>query len=263
LNHIAEFRVTRVLRRAMSTWWRNLIPFTVLSGIVHAPLVLMVLLRTDGSSALLRSDGVLFITLSSALGLVLHAAITYNIAQQLLGRRIGLTEPLFVVIERLVPLFALGVAYGLLSYVRSSLPLFLGIFGVVAELVVYTIYIVTIPVFVVERAGIIKALEGSRRLTRGYRMQILGVCLLFGVIGFAISLPFAGAAYRSSMADVTSLLPVLGWLFLGPLLGAVIMAIYHELRAVQDGVDLASRAGFPQAHARVKSPAAQRDAGPG
>jgi hypothetical protein len=252
-HHNASFSVLRVVHRTVSTWMRNLISFTLLSAIVHVPLILVILMGSGGSFGPLRRQGILYGVLVGISAMLVHAGIAHGIAQQLVGVRARVTESLVMVIERAVPLITIGLVSSLFSHITGSLPMALGIFVILSFLVVYTIYAVTIPVLMIEQAGIIKSLAGSQELTRGYRFHIVGVWLLLGVLNIIVMFAVPGLSGGGDTASFYRLLPLLSFLLLTPLHAAGSMAIYQELRMVQDGVDLASKRDFPQAQARVKS----------
>lgn len=230
-----SFGVGRVVARSFSIWLRNLIPFTLLSVIVYAPLIIYTIVMLSG--ALTHEKVTMWGRVGGfggfLLDLIVAGALVYGTFQQLRGRPAGMGAALVVGLKRLFPVLLVGVLVGLC--VAAGMVLL-----IVPGVILLCMLWLAVPVAVVERPGILASLRRSRELTAGYRGSIFGILLLLGVIKFGtfqiLSTTMIDA--NSSVGDVKLYL----WmtLFVGILLGtlsAVANTVaYHDLRVEREGV---------------------------
>ncbi len=105
---------------------------------------------------------------------------------------------------------------------------------VIPSLMIYSAWWVTVPVAVVERAGVVASLKRSAHLTRGYRWRVFGIllviALLNGVVEWFALLPFDPGEIPHTVVTFAVTAAFTAW-------GAVAMAVaYHDLRLDKEGV---------------------------
>lgn len=255
-----SFGMGRVLRRSLSVWWRNLVPGAALSGIVHLPVIVLMLAGLGLlSREPLGTASAAFSAVTMMFGLVAQAVLTHSASQLLWGRRASVSESLGAIGQRLAPVLAFGFMLGLAYFLAGILPLSVRIAGTLVLAFVTLVFCVVIPVVMLESLGIREALERSRFLTRSYRLRIFGIWCVLGVVNLLVAW-----IARSGVAALEvrfALQTVAGFLFGVPLFVASNLAIYDELRTVKEGVEMESMRDFPHAHAiRPSRRAGARDA---
>lgn len=103
----------------------------------------------------------------------------------------------------------------------------------VAFLLVYLMWMVAIPVKVVENVGVVGALTRSRNLTKGARLRLFGLICVFVVFSIIIAIPMGmlalfGPTVSMVVAAVSSAI--------NAAVGAAgIAAVYIELRGAKEG----------------------------
>jgi hypothetical protein len=264
-----------ILGRAAAIWGRNLLPFTLISIVCHAPWIAGLVLTSP--TGVRHEDVALLPTLIALTGpafsLLAAGAVSYGVMASLRGQRpaIGdclvrgfrrfptilgtsLTLLMYVILAGLV----LGLPAGLVATVILRIsPSAVGIFlATVVQLLpvalVMALFWVSVPAAVIEGVGTRIALRRSKELTRGN----LGAAFLVNVALLAATsavtlvsreLAERGAApMRIGMHelplptfDLTLILAVTvaaRVLVFGPLAAVASAVAYHDLRVAQDGV---------------------------
>jgi hypothetical protein len=222
-----RFRVGSVLSRSFSILFQNFLPFTLLIAIVHVPVLALDAAFPVHEDELQATGRAL---LSILLYMVASGFVTYAVLQQLRGQRASMKACVAACLQQILPVLGsslLSVVCMLLGFVVLFIP------GIIVSLMFW----VTVPVAVIERLGILATLERSRQLTRGHKVRLLGIFVL-------ILVPFIGLAMlASTVADelggAAGFLATLVTDVLTGLVSAVITAvIYHDLRALKDGVGI-------------------------
>jgi hypothetical protein len=225
------FTLGDTLSRTYSVWARNLLPFAVVSFVVHLPsLALSIALGrpdpTRPAAGFWVNTG-----LSLFLSLVSTGALMHGVLEHLKGRRASIGEMLRVGLARFGPVLAVAIAI----YLALTIGLVL---FVVPGIVVGCVLFVAIPVAVVERGvGLRGALGRSAALTKGNRFALFVVALLVWLTTVAIGMP-------AMILGVTSALPYPIFVLLGTavnMLGASLLSVapavaYHDLRVSKEGV---------------------------
>lgn len=108
---------------------------------------------------------------------------------------------------------------------------------VLPGLVLATMLWVAVPSAAVERHGLVRALTRSYELTRDYRLRILGLLLIFVVIGaiveFAISLVLFPLVPEGLLSLGTA--KQVGAVFIWGLFGSIAVVCYYDLRTLKEG----------------------------
>jgi len=244
--------VGSVLNKTFSVWAKNILPFSVLSGLIYLPvfIVAFVMMSSDNPASvmwLLAAIGLISLILS----FIVTGTIVYGSVQQLRGLHAPLIKSVSVGLSRLLAvlgtaLLVLLCLFGcLLPAILAGIAgsgggaLFLGIVGVIAALVVSLSLWVAIPVAVIENIGGMAALRRSRELTADYRGTLFGVMFIIGIIQNVVSRILETVTEPS----LSSLAPyVIGTLFVAmafaALQGVSQAVAYYELRQTKDGVSV-------------------------
>jgi len=257
-----EFRIGAVFTRTWSVFWRNILTFTVVSGIAALPTLL---LPRPGAGDLVANQQLIFLRLAVMLllNMLAQAFIFYCAFQDMRGRPINMGDSLKLSLARFFPLIGLGLIVVLVMIglvVIVSLLLFavagsgataLTVIPFVILLVIlftlrFLIWSMATPVCVVERAGPFRSLRRSRELTKGYRWKILGLLALVIIPGLVVGVivgAIAGAVAALAPAGGASVAVSQGigliWNALWFGFVAVIFAVaYHDLRVAKEGVDI-------------------------
>lgn len=226
-----DFRIGQVLSKAFSVFFKNIVTFSLISGIVGIPIVLFNLFAEQAPpdqkliySLLAFVTYLFFGPLSAAI--ILHGAF-----QQMRGLPVRLGESISSGLARLLPLLGLMIL--------QTIGIMLGtLLFIIPGLILMVMWYVAIPVCVVERQGPVKSLGRSRELTQGFRWKIVALAILAALIGMA------GAAILSLSALILpeSLIQFvihLIWQAVAGAFGAVLIVVaYYYLRVAKEGIDL-------------------------
>jgi hypothetical protein len=256
-RYAPPLRVGAVLSKAFSAWGRNFVPFTLLSLIVHAPILWHFAWATETPERFLQrmrsieAVGRLGGIIAAA---VLAASYTYGVVQQLrrqpasIGKTvaIGLARTpaaigtsivaVILLVLPLVPAFLVAfvgrspIAAGLLAFA-----------GLIAMLVVASIVWVAVPATVIERIGPFKAIARSATLTSRARLRIFGILLVFGAATLAVQKAAESAMTEGDWGSIRFMMWLLqGWdVVVAVPLAAIASAVgYHDLRVAKEGVDV-------------------------
>ncbi|NNG05519.1 MAG: hypothetical protein HKM95_15655 [Inquilinus sp.] len=239
---VFSFSVGAVLGRSFGIWFRNFIPFSLMSIIVTSPsFILAMATQPDlGSQSPAAGGGAVATFATIFVDLVVNAllvgALAYGTFQDLRGNRASIGEIVahgFSVVPVVVGVALLVGLITFLGIIALVIP------GIIAAVVLW----VAVPVATVERPGVIASLSRSSELTRGHRWPCLGAIILITVVQFSVA-ALAGGAYALLAADTTILFTGTGYLFFEYILAAVITVFgsvaaavaYHDLRSVKEGI---------------------------
>jgi len=246
-----RFTAGGLVARSFGAWWRNLLPFVLLSVIASAPMMAGSLWLFQGVFALRPGQppppevladlpmraGLFALAWAAAVGLqvVFAGALTFATCADLSGRRPGIREMLRVGTRRGLPV--VGVGFAMWLGIVAGLLLLLA-----PGVMLACTWAAAIPAAVVERPGVLGALRRSAALTRGRRWQVLGgflailgllwvITLAVQVASVALALPLGGGPLAALLASQLANAVLAG-------LPAVAMAVaYHDLRLEKEGVD--------------------------
>lgn len=225
-----EFSIGAVLARTMHVFKSGAGRFIALAAVPALPVLLPGLVVADPRSVpwyvwLLAG------LLQFFLYFLAQGASVYGAFQEMRGQRFTLAESLEKCLGRVLPL--IGAA------VLSALGLMLGFLVFVIPFFILAIFwCVTVPACVVERLGPIRSLGRSAELTRGARLKIFVLFLIF-IVGAWVAglvLRLVAAAIGGGMAAIWASYG-LGAVW-GALGSVLVTVVYYELRAAKEGIDL-------------------------
>lgn len=222
------FSAGSVIGRSFSIWFRNFVPFSIVTLVVHVPvLVLAGLAPLEGGPGWNVADRLL----SGLASLVVTGALTYGVIASLRGGRAGLGTLFSAGFGKMGSVFAASFRMGLWLLLGTVLL-------VVPAIVWYCGLYVAVPVAVVEDVDSSDALERSRTLTKGHRWAIFAVVAVVFVV--TILLASASGALVVLLEAVPHPIPVLlaaTIIALVTAFGACAAAVaYHDLRVAKEGV---------------------------
>jgi uncharacterized membrane protein YagU involved in acid resistance len=239
----AEFSISNVFANTFGVIARNPALFLGLSAvIVGMPQLLIGTVTTPQSSdplALLSSPGTIATSIIGYcvflfLSIILQASLIVASANDLAGKPVNFGYCLSRAIAKLVPLIGLGIVVA----IGVTIGLFMLI---VPGVILYLMWMVAVPAMMVENLNVSEALSRSSALTKGSRLKLVGLIIVFMVFSFIIAIPFG------VLTMISSTLSVLSSALISTASAAVgaagIAAVYIELRGTKEGAsseDLAS-----------------------
>lgn len=235
----AAFDIGRVLKRTFSVLGHNLAVFLILTVILSglpqfASSMVQTHLASSGSAqGVLLLVGLALLTLIGAY--VLQAAVIHGAVSDLNGRRASLGACLSTGVKFFLPtlaiaiLFSFGVAFGFLLLI-------------VPGLILTTMWVVAVPVEVVEKTGVFGSFSRSAALTKGHRWQIFALFLVYVAISAvlvgglaAVGMSIAGGPGVPVNPLAIAITAVIQ--SISTLIGAAgVASIYYELRTIKDGI---------------------------
>lgn len=228
-----NFSVGTVLGRGIGTYFKNIIPFTLIVAVVYLPMIIWTYVVFSNNSLTIEQiqswtlkEYVFKLVLSS----FAVATLTFGVVKELQGERASIGTCIANGISRSLPALGVGLMTAL-AVVGGAILLVVP--GIIAACMLY----VAMPASVIEKPGVFGALRRSRELTDGYKGSIFGVLFLFGLANWV-----AGQIVVHVMAPTT--LPQLRTLAIVIVaidvvlagIGACVAAVaYYLLRAEKEG----------------------------
>jgi hypothetical protein len=219
-----------VIGRSFSVWFRNFVPFSLVTLAVHVPVFALSVLASDRWPGWDFIFGILFF-LSD---LVVSGALTFGVLESLRGRRASVGALFRKGFGKM------GSVFG--TVFRIGMWLFLGgLLLVIPAIVLYCALYVAVPAAVVEDvpASSGEALARSRALTKGHRWGIFGVVLVMVAVS-SVGTTAANVLFAASrgFAPVWLQLVVVNALaaLLNSLDAAARAVAYHDLRVAKEGL---------------------------
>lgn len=229
-----EFGVGAVFSKSLNVLFANFLPFMTIAGVVTLPSIALDIY----DSYLIDTGEVPSRWLSGAsrlLGIVLGpmttGALTFGVLQQLRERHVSFGECLSVGFSRLLPVFAVAMLVGLAIGVGFILLIIPGLW-LMCRLWV------AIPVAVVERAGVLGAMNRSDELTAGSRWRIFGLAILILIVQIGLGM-FLGIVMGSMQSFVgISIATALISIFASAWQASIQAVSYYTLRSMKEMIDV-------------------------
>jgi hypothetical protein len=250
------FSAGRVLGRAVTVFVKNIVPFTLLSLIIHAPLIVYAAVLGGGTPNLSSFQTFVWVERFGTLilGAIVSGAVTFGVFQELRGTPSSLGQNMARGLSRVLSVVGMAIVTGI-AIVVAAIPGGIvvalvaaggsGVGALIAMIVVVglpamwvaTVLWVCVPALVVERIGVGTALNRSQDLTRGRRLSVFVIALVNFVLGWAVGWLLQQGALGGTFSLQTYLvLAEVVAAFLGAF-GAVTSAVcYHDLRVATEGV---------------------------
>lgn len=232
----ADFSISNVFSNTFGVIARNAPLFLGLSlVIVGVPQLLMGLLFTPAAAtdpmALLSNTTAIFSTMIGYIvflfvSIILQASLIVASANDLAGRPVDFGSCIGRAVAKLFPLIGLGIVVAIGVGIGF-------VFLIVPGVILYLMWMVAVPALMVENLGVFESLSRSSALTKGSRLKLLGLIVVFFIFSMIIAIPIGVLSMISASLSVVS----------SALLSAVsaavgaagIAAIYIELRGSKEG----------------------------
>ena len=256
MGNIDEFRIGTVLSKSWEIFRQNIVTFGGVSVVLLAiPVILMmglVMPALLGNPASMISSGMMWkaqipTLVQMAFQLILMGAITAGTFQALEGRQASIGELAGQGLSNILPLLGI-IVIAILVMIPSALLLF------IPMIILACVWWVCVPAAVIEKTGVFGAFKRSAELTKGARMKIFGLLVIYIVFSMVVSAligmfllagagGLAGIQQRSlemltggfsAMMIVSQIFSALLFAFI-----CVVVAVcYYELRRIKEGTSI-------------------------
>ena len=246
----AEFSVGKVLRDTFSTYFGNIVTFTLLGILVYIPIAAItaavigvgtqsVLQQVDPvtnpagfssmvGTVLYASLGIGILTI--IIGALINAGITFGAIETLSGRRFGFGALISRAFSAFLPIILATIVIGIISSIGFVLLIVPGI-------ILLLMFSITIPVIIAERQSPLDAMSRSRSLTSGHRWAILG-----GYIVCAIAMIVISYAVQLAAVFLGPVIVLVASIFTNSInaaiTGSFTAAVYVNLRMTKEGAGI-------------------------
>ena len=236
----ADFRVGLVVGRSLAMLRRQFFKFLARAFAASLP-PLLIAVYPPKAGQLFTPDYELLllgvVTLTVLLFAICQPAIIYGAFQAMRGRDFHIGDSLRKSLERLMPVIGVSVLMLVLIMIGSLLLL-------VPGLVLWTMFLVAVPVCMVERLGPVQSLRRSAELTKGNRWRLFGMFLLLAIVVSAIRFALSGILVAVGGRLVASIGEV-AFDAVATSFELVVFAVaYHDLRVAREGLDIEQIAGL-------------------
>jgi len=207
----------------------------------------------------------IFYALQFTLNNMIYAITAYGVFQHLSGRALRIGESLKQGLRRFFPATGIALLVSLMTWgglglfviiarwwylwwsINSALLVaFLSLILVALGFWAATMFVVSIPVCVVERLGLIESLKRSARLTKGHRWKVFGILalLLIAFLAVGYSMVLLGSLRFAMIRWLIGHWSVTEWLLLAlrtnavMIIGVITATMYAILRRAKDGTNV-------------------------
>ncbi|MCA9322873.1 MAG: hypothetical protein KDB53_19185 [Planctomycetes bacterium] len=234
--------VSKVFSVASNAWKQHLAIFVGITALVTWPGAVAPYFIEPSTDPFDVMPMLIVLLISMVTQFIATAAITWGVFEHLAGRSFDLGGFLRAGVRSMWMALSVGSLYGILLVLGLLLCIIPGLF-------VASVFFVAVPAGVVERKGIGSAFNRSIFLTRGSRLPIVGLCVIYGLIylaaGFLVTFVFGpgldttgqgpgSAEYTPSGQIVAFLLQI----FLSSFVSTVTAATYFLLRRQIEGLQV-------------------------
>jgi hypothetical protein len=224
-----EFRIGDAMNKAIQTLSRNVLPFSIVTGIAALPGVLLFQPNPAGDPVVLLAmygGGLLLWVVLSGLSqaVVLNAAF-----EDMRNRPVDMLASLRASWRRFPAVLGVTLVGGLLTGLAAIALIF-------PAFMVATMFYVATPVCVVERLGSFRSLGRSAALTKGARWRVFGMMIVVGLLG-AIGTGLVEALAYGVGPAIAPVVKVIWQGLLGAYGAILVVVTYHDLRVAKEGVD--------------------------
>jgi len=253
---MAKLPVGNVLSRCFGMYFKNFLPFTLITLIVFSPVIVLRLLFPGDELPDIAWTLFYIMVQPMATG-----AIIYGVFRRLKGNPVNLGGCLGTGFGSLLPLLGVAIMTGLIVVLISLIPAFLvGFIGMaiasatgsnlltypimllawVPGLLAYSAFYSASPILVVEEEGMGKSLRRSIDLTRGNLWRILVTILVIWIFQLLVGLilGFIAGAMVDELSAFSMILLELGISLIYIALNATLsVLVFFELKVQVEGVD--------------------------
>jgi hypothetical protein len=179
-----RFSLGKVLGTGFRVWGTNIVPFLVITSVVYIPLLIWGVTSVSGGVTLESFHKVDTFSRASTgiialLNIIVSAALTYGVVMELQGQRASIGRCIGTGLSRFFPVLGVGILT-VLCVIGGFIAL------IIPGIIILCMLYVATPASVIERPGLVGALKRSRVLTENHRLEIFGLLLVLGLIGFGV-----------------------------------------------------------------------------
>ncbi len=234
---MSSLRVGAVLGRSLGIWFKNFIPFTLISLIAFSPLILYLIVFLTQPLTLESVQTFQRIMPIGAilLGMIAAGGMTYGVIMQLRGQPASIGTSLRVGVSRMLPVLGVGllsalfVALGVLALVVGAFVVLCGVW-------------VAVPVAVVEKPGVMASIKRSWELSKGSRWSIFAILLIVGLVEAGLDQILQEGMLKSAktVGEVKTYIAIILIIALIKMMyQSVTNAVtYHDLRTAKEGASV-------------------------
>lgn len=224
-----QLAIGELVGKSFGIYFRNLLPFLVISAATLSPWVALTLFADDYASTLLLEGsggapmaialGIFTFVVQTVLGFVMTGAITFGTVQSLRNQPAGFADTVRMGLTSLGRVFwtALLVGFRILLYCSGALAML--VFAILAEqpilaaiawplmipgLLEWIRLYVAIPAAVMEGKPAGESVARSKWLTDGSRWQVFGAWILVAILGWAVALVIGSIVVWTRAFDPTN-----------------------------------------------------------
>jgi hypothetical protein len=249
MANVDAFRIGDILGQSWDIFRKNFVSFGLTSIILLAlPTVLIFAFVMPG---LIKGGNLWAAQLPSLFQmifqLILMGAISYGTYVAIDGKQPTPQDLVAHGVAGILPLLGIVVIF-ILVMIPSVILLF------IPFIVVACMWWVAVPVAIVEKAGVLGSFKRSAELTKGVRLKIFGLILLYVLLSLALGLVsvifLVGGSFSMAKMAQSSMAMMTGgfstYLLISQIIGALIFAFisvvvavcYAELRRIKEGVSI-------------------------
>ena len=229
MRHVSRFAIGDVLKASFSVYGRNLPAVAVLVAIAYVPafaVAVAIANRPAASPSLLRLENDTALLLAylaggpfAAAGLAYVAVRTLRSGPPTLGDALAYAVRAFPLVLLTTCVWFIAFSLGLVALVLPGV-------------IVIVVFWVAPQVAAVERGGVVTAFRRSRALTKGNRVALFGLILLFLVPALAIEPLSTLAPFPPQYHHLFDVVLTAAYTSVG---GTVDGVVYHDLRVGKEG----------------------------
>jgi hypothetical protein len=228
------FDVGKLLGETFTIYFRNILPFLLLTCVALSPVVVGFVMLAGGAAAGMKPGMLVTWLALIVLGVIFGqqlatASITYGVFQQMRGRDVSIVDCLGRGLSSLLPVLALVFV--------QSIGIILGAIACIIPGILLALrWTVSVPVAVEERPGLFEAMNRSTFLTEGNRGSIFGVLFVVNLASQGLLRVF-GLGLNERPVALLILAAVSILLNVG--LSATATAVmYYRLRSLKESIDV-------------------------
>jgi hypothetical protein len=226
-----DFNIGHVFNRTAAIFWRNLLPFGLVSLVANLPNIPLFMPKSTASSDI-NIWAAVAVFVAMVLNVFSQAVIVHAAFDDMRGRPINMMESLKTGLRRFFPVLVIAICVPILAGLAAIALVFPGF-------MVMTMLFVSAPVCVVERLGPFKSMGRSSRLTKGNRWKIFGLWFATFIVQAMVQSTLTGvphAAGGSGSLLNTPLLVIWGAIY-GAFSAVLAVVTYNDLRVAKEGID--------------------------
>ena len=228
-------RIGKVLSRSFTVLVRSFPKYILFGAIMALPNLIQLLRYGSASDFNLgrhesRGESLAFALLSFVLYALCQSVMIYGAFQDIRGRPFDPGASISRGFRRFFPVLGTSFCFGFVIVLGLALFILPG-------LIILTMYLVAVPVCVVEGLGPVRSLDRSRLLTKGHRWKIFAIYLAPIVpIAVMFVLMIIGSVVAGSTGSI--IVAYFGSALLSTSEAIVTIVTYHDLRAAKGGLDI-------------------------